>query len=333
VNREPAVADGRAGHAMAAVIPVRAGVLPAGADEVVAECGRGTVIVVGDGASLAAPALHARWIGVIEGPVDDPAAAAEALAAHLDPFGTVVLPAGPEGRDLAPVVARSLGRPLLAGAIEVTPGGALVSRCSGMVTETLRCDLPFVATLVPGVRGMEHVQPTEAATIVALGSFGASPGPLSTTAVLPPDPATMDLGEASVIVAGGSGLGSKERFDQLAAIGRSLGASLGGTRVASDAGWIPFERQIGTTGVTVAPRTYLAFAISGATQHTSGLGDPERIISVNLDPSCPMMSMADLAIVADANAVLDELHRRLVASTATPGRGPSDMAQCDEEER
>ena len=82
--------------------------------------------------------------------------------------------------------------------------------------------------------------------------------------------------------------------------------------MASDAGWIPFERQIGTTGVAINPTLYLAFAISGATQHVSGLGNPEHIISVNTDPGCPMMSMATLAIVSDANAVLDALETRLV---------------------
>ena len=105
--------------------------------------------------------------------------------------------------------------------------------------------------------------------------------------------------------------------EQLGRVGAAIGASLGGTRVASDAGWIPFERQIGTTGVAVNPRLYLAFAISGATQHTSGLGNPDHIISVNTDASCPMMTMANLAIVADANATLDALEQRLGASRST----------------
>ena len=87
----------------------------------------------------------------------------------------------------------------------------------------------------------------------------------------------------------------------------ALGASVGATRVVTDRHWLPDERQIGTTGVVVDPRLYLAFGISGAVQHTSGLGRPDHIVSVNTDASCPMMQLADLAIVADANAVLDEL--------------------------
>ncbi|MEZ5250702.1 MAG: FAD-binding protein [Ilumatobacteraceae bacterium] len=97
------------------------------------------------------------------------------------------------------------------------------------------------------------------------------------------------------------------QFDQLAALGARLGASVGATRVITDRGWIGHERQIGTTGVVVDPDLYLAFGISGAVQHTSGLGHPDHVVSVNTDAHCPMMQLADLAVVADANEVLTEL--------------------------
>ena len=94
-------------------------------------------------------------------------------------------------------------------------------------------------------------------------------------------------------------------------VGAAVGASVGATRVVTDRGWMPHARQIGTTGVVVDPDLYLAFGISGAVQHTSGLGNPAHIISVNTDGHCPMMQLADLAITADANATLDELERLL----------------------
>jgi electron transfer flavoprotein alpha subunit len=131
-------------------------------------------------------------------------------------------------------------------------------------------------------------------------------------AVQPPDIATMDLAEAPVIVAGGAGLDSSERFEQLAIVAAAIGAAMGATRVITDRGWLPHQRQIGTTGAVVGPRTYLAFGISGAVQHTSGLGSPDHIVSVNTDPHCPMMQLADLAIVADANAVVEALADRVV---------------------
>src|SRR5205814_7923372 len=113
------------------------------------------------------------------------------------------------------------------------------------------------------------------------------------------------------IVAGGAGLDSPDRFRLLEQVAPAVGASVGATRVVTDRGWLPHERQIGTTGVVVNPRLYVALGISGAVQHTSGLGHPDHIVSVNVDPYCPMMTMADLAVTGDANEILDELASRL----------------------
>ena len=103
--------------------------------------------------------------------------------------------------------------------------------------------------------------------------------------------------------------------------GSSIGASMGATRVVTDAGWVGHQRQIGTTGVVVDPGLYLAFGISGAVQHTAGLGRPAHIISVNTDPHCPMMAMADLAVVADAQATLRELQAALRRLIPEPAHG------------
>ena len=81
--------------------------------------------------------------------------------------------------------------------------------------------------------------------------------------------------------------------------------------MATDAGWIGYERQIGTTGVAIDPELYVAFGISGASQHVGGLGAPRHVVSVNTDQSSPMTAMADLGLVTDAGALLRELARRL----------------------
>jgi electron transfer flavoprotein alpha subunit len=94
-------------------------------------------------------------------------------------------------------------------------------------------------------------------------------------------------------------------------VAAAIGGSAGATRVATDAGWTGYERQIGTTGVTVDPDLYIALGVSGAAQHTGGLGSPRHVVSVNTDPSCPMTAMADLGLVTDAGALLAELARRL----------------------
>jgi electron transfer flavoprotein alpha subunit len=186
-----------------------------------------------------------------------------------------------------------------------------LARQGGLVTESVAVEGPYVATLQPGVRGIEPdpsraAEPEPIELTVAAG--GNDPALLE---VLPPDPATMDLSEATRIVGGGAGLRSAETTALLRRFSDALGCSTGGTRVITDWGWLPFERQIGTTGVIVHPELYLAFGVSGAVQHVSGLGDPAHIISVNLDASCPMMTLADLAIVTDAPALVTELAARL----------------------
>jgi electron transfer flavoprotein alpha subunit len=291
-----------------AVVPVREGVLPAGGSEAMAECG-GRALVVGDGAAAAAKALDGPVVEVRawDTPGFAPGAWATALAPVLAAESVIVLPASPDGRDLAPRLAHALSRPLLAGAVRVTGDGADVARHGGLVIEDVRLSGPFVATLQPGVRGVASSGQEAPATVEVL-TLDAPPGhDADVLELLPPDAATMDLTEAQRIVAGGAGLDGPARFEQLQRIADALGASVGGTRVVTDRHWLAHERQIGTTGVVVDPRLYLAFGISGAVQHTSGLGHPDHIVSVNLDPSSPMMQLADLALVTDANAMLDHL--------------------------
>jgi electron transfer flavoprotein alpha subunit len=306
---------------MLALVPTRGGGLVAGGAECVAECG-GRVLLVGEGANAAAAELAGiatEPVWALARPSFAPAAWAAALAPLVADASVVVLPAAADGRDLAPRLAHALGRPLLAGAVSVRDTGAELARHGGLVLEEVACDGPFVATLQPGARGVlaaAGATAPKAGTITLASAPDAFHDP-EVLEVLPPDVTTMDLAEARRIVAGGAGLDSAERFALLERLAADLGASMGATRVITDRGWVGHERQIGTTGVAVDPRLYIAFGISGAVQHTSGLGRPDHIVSVNIDPYCPMMQLADLAIVADANAVLDELAaRRLVPADA-----------------
>ena len=305
-----------------ALVVVRDGALPLGAIEATLEAD-GNALLIGTGLAAAADELSsahvARFIRTHPMETNDFGRMAAAAHAELAEYHIVICPASPDGRDLAPRLAHQRTEPLFAGAIRVASHRVTLTRASGHIGEDFTPPSRFVATLIPHTRGIQHPYPdarieSSLTTLTLLDEFNGTP--VTTIAVDPPDPATMDLTEAKRIVAGGQGLGSTAKFGELNEFGTAIGASLGGTRVASDAGWIPFERQIGTTGVIVNPDLYVAFAISGATQHTTGLGDPDHVISVNLDPSCPMMAMADLAIVADANAVIDALNIRL-ARTVT----------------
>ena len=307
---------------MIALVPVRDGALPAGAHDVIAEAA-GRVLIVGSGTAVASTTTTAASIAaevyLVElGPVEIGrwAATLAPVIESLPDNDIVVLPHSADGRDLAPRLAAALGRPLLAGATEVSAHRVRVARRGGLELHELRPTGPFVATLQPGSRGALVIDEPAAVNRVDIDiEFSRMRfHDAEVIAVLPPDVQTMDLTEASRIIGGGAGLESNDRFDQLDRFAIAIGGVMGATRVITDRSWVHHDRQIGTTGVVVDPELYLSFGVSGAVQHTSGLGHPDHIISVNTDPHCPMMMMSDLAIVADANETLEELLRQLDAT-------------------
>lgn len=117
----------------------------------------------------------------------------------------------------------------------------------------------------------------------------------------------VNLGGASIIVAGGYGVGSKENFELLQQLADTLGAEVGASRAAVDAGWVDHDRQIGQTGVTVRPKLYIACGISGQIQHIAGMQDSSIIISVNSDPNAPINAIADYVITGTIEDVLPKL--------------------------
>ena len=112
---------------------------------------------------------------------------------------------------------------------------------------------------------------------------------------------------ASIIVAGGYGVGSKENFQLLYDLAETLGGEVGASRAAVDAGFIEHERQIGQTGVTVRPKLYIACGISGQIQHIAGMQDSSIIISINPDPNAPINAIADYVITGNMEEVVPKL--------------------------
>jgi len=305
---------------MIALVPVRDGVLPAGAPDAIAEA-NGRVIIAGSGTAEAevdgiASEVFLVELGTVE--IGRWTLALAPLLESLPESDIVVLPHAPDGRDLAPRLAAELERPLLAGATEVSAHRVRVARRGGLELHELRPTGPFVATVQPGARGGLSLEAPPTVHHLDVETQDARPVAGTHDArvldVLPPDVLTMDLTEASRIIGGGAGLESNDRFAQLDRFAGAIGGVMGATRVITDRSWVHHDRQIGTTGVVVDPELYLSFGVSGAVQHTSGLGHPDHIISVNTDPHCPMMMLSDLAIVADANETLDELLRLLEAT-------------------
>jgi electron transfer flavoprotein alpha subunit len=114
----------------------------------------------------------------------------------------------------------------------------------------------------------------------------------------------VNIADADVLVAGGAGMGGPEGFEILRPLAEVLSGELAASRPAVDAGWVPYERQVGQTGKTVQPRLYVAVGISGSVQHRAGMQSAERIVAINSDRAAPIFDVADYGIVADYREVV-----------------------------
>ena len=246
-----------------------------------------------------------------------------ALAACEQAQPALVLCSGsPDGRDVAAAIATRLNAGLLVDitGLEYTDGKFVVTHpCFGgsvIVDKEATTDVA-VATVRPNTFGREEA--AKEAEVVSL-SVEFSPTSLMAQVldVVCENVGIVSLEEASIIVAGGRGMGNAENFAMIQALADELGAAVGASRAVVDAGWIHHQYQVGQTGKTVSPKLYIAAGISGAIQHAAGMQTSDYIVAINKDEEAPIFSFADFGVVGDAQvlvpALTEEIRKRKAAS-------------------
>ena len=284
-----------------------------------AQMGEVHLLVAGQGVDAVAQAA-AQIAGVGKVHVADDAAYGHALAENLAPLivdlmghhDAFVAPATTTGKNVAPRVAALLDVAQISDILSVEGDGSFTRPIyAGNAIATVKSS---DAKLVITVRGTAFAK---AATSGGSGTVEAvsAGGEQGLSSFVGSEIASSDrpeLTSAKIIVSGGRALGSEDKFHELIdPLADKLGAGVGASRAAVDAGYAPNDYQVGQTGKIVAPEVYIAVGISGAIQHLAGMKDSKVIVAINKDEDAPIFQVADLGLVGDLFTVVPELTGKL----------------------
>jgi electron transfer flavoprotein alpha subunit len=221
----------------------------------------------------------------------------------------VLIPSSPEGKEVAGRLAVKLDSGVITDAVGVSEGFVATQSIFGgafNVQSKVSKGTPII-TVRPNSAAPEAApaQPTEEQVSVTLSDAAKRAKVLDRHTEK--KGGRPELTEAAIVVSGGRGLGEGKNFELIEKLADTMGAAVGASRAATDAGWYPHTNQVGQTGKTVSPQLYMAIGISGAIQHRAGMQTSKTIIAINKDPEAPIFELVDFGIVGDLFNVVPQL--------------------------
>ena len=228
----------------------------------------------------------------------------------------VLIPSSADGKEIAGRLAVATNSGLITDAVEVSSDAKATQNIFGgatIVHSSVTRGTPII-TVRPNAHEVSQSAGAGKRVDVTVTLSDAAKSTTVTNRVSVAKSGRPDLSEAVIVVSGGRGVGGPEGFATIIEpLADALGAAVGASRAATDAGWYPHQFQVGQTGKTVSPQLYMANGISGAIQHRAGMQTSKTVVVVNKDPEAPIFDLADYGVVGDLTTVLPDLTARLTA--------------------